>query len=168
MNSYPTYRFISGPVVPAQRRRIVAIWNGTGSGKVIKVIGAGTYTRPSASHAVAKPTLQLNRVSDLPSSISLLTVHKALSTDPDLPSQISGIGDFASGMVTSLGFVAAGSQCADDNALTNPNHKLYSCFPSTGKRKAFTIREGTGVTLAMDTWNVVLGSIVGYIDFYLI
>lgn len=170
MNRYPTYRFISTPIVPVQRRRYISIWNTTGSGKILKIIGVGMYGRPAASFAQSKTNIHLFRNNDIPTAwSSSATPVKFDSQDPDLSPLVSGLIQVTAGSITNDGgsIVAAGSQSVDDNTMGHPLN-LYESLPSIQKKASLTIRENTGVTLVQDNWNVATGAIVGFIDFYVL
>lgn len=74
--------------VAGANKHHLTIWNGIGSGVIIKVYGITATPAPTAAVTGLVIPLHAVRITSLPTGGSLITPNRAATSDPNLPAQI--------------------------------------------------------------------------------
>lgn len=165
-----TYTMYSVGKAMASNALIMDLFNGSGSGKVIRVLEVTAYQRDSAAVTGIAAPIELKRTTAAGTGGTAISAGNRDTSDGALVAQIVGMssatgGATATGLELSGGRVVTEEASLSTGALTSfpwfeSETKLYS-NDGLGTRKRLTLREGQGLRCEFGTVAGTAAGLVG-------
>lgn len=152
----PTYYALADALVFAQNKHHISIFNGVGSGKIIKIRKVFTLNLAVAAITGVMVRFDYKRTT-AQSAGTAITAQKADTNDPDLPTQIL----IATGATITEGALLWPFACSNDEVGATqafPSTQLLQGFnwmPEGVEVKELCLREGQGLTIKQITSTTV-------------
>lgn len=132
---------VAGSSVAANKVHL-ALWNGSGSRRTIRIRNITVSTETTAAVTGFQMGIRVNRITSAPSGGTAVTIAKLDSSNPDLPAQITA----STGPSVTLGplLMAAGIN-PEETGGPGYTAPLYVCRED---EQCITLREGEGIAVS--------------------
>jgi hypothetical protein len=159
-----TYTMVSGGRVIATDGVIMDLFNGSGSGKILRVLEVYAYTRNTGNVTGSRSPIELVRTTTVGTGGSSISVGQFDSADSNLPAQITARTAPTGGAAITGGFLGGTRLMTEEASLgtgapgTFPWLSHYSTvYANNGlsPRQRLVVREGEGVACK---WGPAIGT----------
>lgn len=161
-----TYSFSSAGVVVAANKVMMDIFNAVGSGKLVNITKVLSYHRNTAGIVGISATLEIVRTTTVGTGGTVLTADKAVTSQANLPTQITSRAAPTGGAAASGGAMAGGNVMTEEATNYHPGATLYE-NTGQGPTRRLNLAEGQGIHVVSGPVGAA-GTVVIIVEFTLV
>jgi hypothetical protein len=146
---YPTYIYTATGISVAANKLMFDMFNGTGSGKTLKVTRIVAYVRNTTTITGINQVLECYRTSSVGTGGTTITESKMVTTDPNLNANITARNTPTNGAAYYIpsGVLAAANIYTEEGQNLQERVFLYVYDSFAGLEECLTLREGEGLRI---------------------
>jgi hypothetical protein len=146
---YPTYIYTATGISVAANKLMFDMFNGTGSGKTLKVTRIVAYVRNTTTITGINQVLECYRTSSVGTGGTTITESKMVTTDPNLNANITARNTPTGGAAYYIpsGVLAAANIYTEEGQNLQERVFLYVYDSFAGLEECLTLREGEGLRI---------------------
>ena len=146
---YPTYIYTATGISVAANKLMFDMFNGTGSGKTLKVTRIVAYVRNTTTITGINQVLECYRTSSVGTGGTAITAGKMVTTDPDLDANITARNTPTGGAAYYIpsGVLAAANIYTEEGQNLQERVFLYVYDSFAGLEECLTLQEGEGLRI---------------------
>jgi hypothetical protein len=146
---YPTYIYTATGISVAANKLMFDMFNGTGSGKTLKVTRLVAYVRNTTTITGINQVLECYRTSSVGTGGTAITAGKMVTTDPDLNANITARNTPTNNAAYYIpsGVLAAANIYTEEGQNLQERVFLYVYDSFAGLEECLTLQEGEGLRI---------------------
>ena len=146
---YPTYIYTATGISVAANKLMFDMFNGTGSGKTLKVTRIVAYVRNTTTITGINQVLECYRTSSVGTGGTAITAGKMVTTDPDLNANITARNTPTNNAAYYIpsGVLAAANIYTEEGQNLQERVFLYVYDSFAGLEECLTLQEGEGLRI---------------------
>jgi len=148
-SKYPTYIYTATGISVATNKLMFDMFNGTGSGKTLKLTRIVAYVRNTGNITGINQVLECYRTSSVGTAGTAITAGKMVTTDPDLNANITARNTPTGGAAYYIpsGILAAANIYTEEGQNLQERVYLYMYDSFAGLEECLTLQESEGIRI---------------------